>query len=98
MSKQPQPAAPEMPAVSRREVELELTLWRERMVAVQSQSQALQIQAQLLQHQARECRGEIARLEAVHREMQPAATTEMLEQPAPEPPEACASPIEANRA
>lgn len=49
---------------TKRERELELQIWRERMSAIQNASQTLQIQAQLLQHQAKECQAEIARLEA----------------------------------
>lgn len=52
---------------SKREVELELTLWRERAMAVKNAAQGLQTQAQLFQLQAKECQENVERLEAALR-------------------------------
>lgn len=49
-------------------LELQLTLWRERMGAVQLKSSLLQAQTTLLQLEAKECQGEIARLDAALKE------------------------------
>lgn len=49
---------------AKREVELQLEVWRERQGHVQTSAHALNMQSQLLKHQAKECQTEIARLEA----------------------------------
>lgn len=53
----------EVQATSKRELELELQLWRERLQSVQNSAQAVNLQAQLLQFQAQECKANVARLE-----------------------------------
>lgn len=48
---------------TKREVKLELQLWRERVQLVQTQATNLNMQTQLLQHQAVECADNVKRLE-----------------------------------
>lgn len=53
-----------MANATKREAELELQLWKERAQAVQAQAGSLNLQAQLLQLQSKECADNVTRLEA----------------------------------
>lgn len=49
--------------MEKREIELQLEVWRERQAHVKTSAHALNMQGQLLQMQSRECAAEVAKLE-----------------------------------
>jgi hypothetical protein len=72
------------------EVELQITLWRERAAAVAAAANALETQGALLRYQSRECKEKIEAFESLHKqivvaEAQAAEASKRAAAPAEEP-------------
>lgn len=63
-----------------RELELQLTLWRERLGAAQLKAQLIQAQTSLLQVEGRDCQAELSRIEALLSERKDVEAKVALEQ------------------